>query len=102
MLDARKKLGSAMFVLADFGRYPAAIANIEKDIIAPYRHIVKTVPSSKSATFDERPILVYFQGAIYRKDVSVSVPLRNLLMCYYFLEVLLFLSFFLASNLRYA
>uniref|UniRef100_A0A9I9CDC6 Exostosin GT47 domain-containing protein n=2 Tax=Cucumis melo TaxID=3656 RepID=A0A9I9CDC6_CUCME len=71
MLDARKKLGSAMFVLADFGRYPAAIANIEKDIIAPYRHIVKTVPSSKSATFDERPILVYFQGAIYRKDGGV-------------------------------
>lgn len=102
MLDARKKLGSAMFVLADFGRYPAAIANIEKDIIAPYRHIVKTVPSSKSATFDERPILVYFQGAIYRKDVSLSAPLRNLLMCYYFSEVLLFLSYFLASNLGYA
>ncbi|XP_038893726.1 probable arabinosyltransferase ARAD1 [Benincasa hispida] len=71
MLDARKKLGSAMFVLADFGRYPAAIANVEKDIIAPYRHVVKTVPSTKSATFDERPILVYFQGAIYRKDGGV-------------------------------
>ncbi|XP_023519459.1 probable arabinosyltransferase ARAD1 isoform X1 [Cucurbita pepo subsp. pepo] len=71
MLDAREKLGSAMFVLADFGRYPAAIANIEKDIIAPYRHVVKTVPSTKSATFDERPILVYFQGAIYRKDGGV-------------------------------
>lgn len=82
MLDARKKLGSAMFVLADFGRYPAAIANVEKDIIAPYRHVVKTVPSTKSATFDERPILVYFQGAIYRKDVSLYLTLRNLLMCY--------------------
>ncbi|XP_022137729.1 probable arabinosyltransferase ARAD1 [Momordica charantia] len=71
MLDARKKLGSAMFVLADFGRYPAAIANVEKDIIAPYRHVVKTVPNSKSASFDERPILAYFQGAIYRKDGGV-------------------------------
>ncbi|PRQ16181.1 putative xylogalacturonan beta-1,3-xylosyltransferase [Rosa chinensis] len=71
MLDARKKLGSAMFVLADFGRYPAEIANLGKDIIAPYRHLVTTVPSSKSATFKERPILVYFRGAIYRKDGGV-------------------------------
>lgn len=70
MLDARRKLGSAMFVLADFGRYPAEIANLEKDIIAPYRHLVMTVPSSKSVTFKERPVLVYFRGTIYRKDVS--------------------------------
>ncbi|KAG7037104.1 putative arabinosyltransferase ARAD1 [Cucurbita argyrosperma subsp. argyrosperma] len=71
MLDSRKKLHSAMFVLADFGRYPAAVANIEKDIIAPYRHVVKTVPPNNSPTFDERPTLVYFQGAIYRKDGGV-------------------------------
>lgn len=71
MLDARRKLGSAMFVLADFGRYPAEIANLEKDIIAPYRHLVMTVPSSKSATFKERPVLVYFRGTIYRKDGGV-------------------------------
>ncbi|XVF11923.1 hypothetical protein REPUB_Repub08aG0069900 [Reevesia pubescens] len=68
MLDARGKLGSAMFVLADFGRYPTEIANLEKDIIAPYRHVVRTIPSVNSAPFDRRPILVFFQGAIYRKD----------------------------------
>ncbi|KAH1107658.1 hypothetical protein J1N35_011426 [Gossypium stocksii] len=68
MLDARGKLGSAMFVLADFGRYPSEIANIEKDIIAPYRHVVRTILSADSAPFDKRPILVFFQGAIYRKD----------------------------------
>ncbi|XP_042488277.1 probable arabinosyltransferase ARAD1 isoform X2 [Macadamia integrifolia] len=67
MLTARRKLGSAMFVLADFGRYPAEIANIDKDIIAPYKHIVRTI-GGESAPFKKRPILVYFQGAIYRKD----------------------------------
>ncbi|XWS48018.1 hypothetical protein CRYUN_Cryun13aG0035800 [Craigia yunnanensis] len=70
MLDARGKLGSAMFVLSDFGRYPTEIANLEKDIIAPYRHVVRTIPGADSAPFDKRPILVFFQGAIYRKDVS--------------------------------
>lgn len=70
LLDARKKLGSAMFVLADFGRYPKEIANLKKDIIAPYKHVVRTIPSNQSAPFENRPILAYFQGAIYRKDVS--------------------------------
>ncbi|KAI3463974.1 hypothetical protein Pfo_020637 [Paulownia fortunei] len=71
MLIAREKLGSAMFVLADFGRYPIEIANIEKDVIAPYKHMVRTVPAANSAPFNERPTLIYFQGAIYRKDAGV-------------------------------
>ncbi|RDX89539.1 putative arabinosyltransferase ARAD1, partial [Mucuna pruriens] len=68
MLDARTKLGSAMLVLADFGRYPYQLANINKDIIAPYRHIVSTIPRAESASYEERSTLLYFQGAIYRKD----------------------------------
>ncbi|KAK7281760.1 hypothetical protein RIF29_10016 [Crotalaria pallida] len=68
LLDARKKLGSAILVLADFGRYPVELANIKKDIIAPYRHLLRTIPGAKSASYEERSTLVYFQGAIYRKD----------------------------------
>ncbi|GFP99390.1 probable arabinosyltransferase arad1 [Phtheirospermum japonicum] len=71
MLIARKKLGSCMFVLSDFGRYTARIANLKKDVIAPYKHMVRTIPGDESASFDERPTLVYFQGAIYRKDGGV-------------------------------
>lgn len=70
LIYARKQLGSAMFVLSDFGRYPSAIANLEKDIIAPYFHVLKTIPNKESAPFENRPILAYFQGAIYRKDVT--------------------------------
>ncbi|KAI4335995.1 hypothetical protein L6164_014577 [Bauhinia variegata] len=68
MLDARQKLGSAMFVLADFGRYRVELANIKKDIIAPYRHLLGTISRAESASYEQRPTLVYFQGAIYRKD----------------------------------
>lgn len=70
LLDARRMLASAMLVLADFGRYPVELANIKKDIIAPYRHLVGTIPRAESASYEERSTLVYFQGAIYRKDVS--------------------------------
>lgn len=68
MLLARKHLSSAMFVLADFGRYPAHIANIDKDVIAPYKHVVRRLDDRDSPSFEDRPLLVYFQGAIYRKD----------------------------------
>ncbi|MQL77800.1 hypothetical protein Taro_010224 [Colocasia esculenta] len=67
MLDARMKLWPCMFILADFGRYPPNIANVEKDVIAPYKHVVKTFADDSSG-FDDRPTLLYFQGAIYRKD----------------------------------
>lgn len=68
LYDIRNKLRSAMFVLADFGRYSADVANVDKDIVAPYMHIVSATDGI-SAAFEDRPNLVYFQGAIYRKDV---------------------------------
>ncbi|XP_022863662.1 probable arabinosyltransferase ARAD1 isoform X1 [Olea europaea var. sylvestris] len=67
LLDARTKLWPAMFILADFGRYPLTIANVAKDVIAPYRHVVESYVDDLS-DFDSRPTLLYFQGAIYRKD----------------------------------
>ncbi|KAI3917049.1 hypothetical protein MKX01_003498 [Papaver californicum] len=67
MLDARMKLWPAMFILSDFGRYPPNIANVEKDVIAPYKHVIRTFVDDSSG-FDDRPTLLYFQGAIYRKD----------------------------------
>ncbi|KAK6123319.1 hypothetical protein DH2020_042928 [Rehmannia glutinosa] len=70
MLTARKKLGSCMFVLSDFGRYSAKIANLKKDVIAPYKHMVRTIPVDNSPHSMNANIGV-FQGAIYRKDGGV-------------------------------
>lgn len=73
LLDARMKLWPATFILADFGRYPPNIANVEKDVIAPYKHVIRSKVND-SSDFDTRPTLLYFQGAIYRKAVS-ALPL---------------------------
>lgn len=70
---ARNKLWRATYVLSDFGRYPPNIANVEKDVIAPYKHVIKPYVNDTS-DFDSRPTLLYFQGAIYRKDVSALLP----------------------------
>lgn len=73
LLDARTKLWPATFILSDFGRYPPNIANVEKDVIAPYKHVIGSYVDD-SSDFDSRPTLLYFQGAIYRKDVC-TLPL---------------------------
>lgn len=78
MLDARMKLWPATFILADFGRYPPNIANVEKDVIAPYKHVIRNFVNDSSC-FDTRPTLLYFQGAIYRKDVCYLSSFTNTL-----------------------
>lgn len=80
MSTARHKLYPAMFVVADFGRYSPRVANVDKDIVAPYKHLVPSYANDTSG-FDGRPILLYFQGAIYRKAVS-SCLLIKLLFVY--------------------
>lgn len=77
MLDARMQLWPATFILADFGRYPPNVANVQKDVIAPYKHLVESYVNDFS-DFDSRPILLYFQGAIYRKDVCKMFVLLHL------------------------
>ncbi|RRT50469.1 hypothetical protein B296_00039975 [Ensete ventricosum] len=57
MLDARMKLSPCMFILSDFGRYFPHVANVEKDIIAPYKHLIKTFVND-SFGFDNRSILL--------------------------------------------
>ncbi|KAL6647343.1 hypothetical protein ACP70R_014780 [Stipagrostis hirtigluma subsp. patula] len=67
MMEARKRLSAAMLVLSDFGRYSPDVANLKKDVIAPYKHVVRSL-GDDSPTFEQRPVLAYFQGAIHRKD----------------------------------
>uniref|UniRef100_A0A7N0VIM0 Exostosin GT47 domain-containing protein n=1 Tax=Kalanchoe fedtschenkoi TaxID=63787 RepID=A0A7N0VIM0_KALFE len=70
LLYARMMLWPAIFILSDFGRYPPTIANVDKDIIAPYKHMIKNFYND-SSTFQSRKTLLYFQGAIYRKDGGI-------------------------------
>ncbi|KAL5709383.1 hypothetical protein ACHQM5_020080 [Ranunculus cassubicifolius] len=91
MLDARLKIWPAMFILSDFGRYPPNVANVEKDVIAPYKHVVRTFVNDSSG-FEDRPTLLYFQGAIYRKDNNqISVIVFYLLK---YIEMICFLKSF--------
>ncbi|XP_048570085.1 probable arabinosyltransferase ARAD1 [Triticum urartu] len=79
LLHARSALFPAVFVLSDFGRYHPRVASLEKDLIAPYRHMAKTFVND-TAGFDDRPTLLYFRGAIYRKEGgNIRQELYNML-----------------------
>ncbi|KAE9599683.1 hypothetical protein Lal_00045658 [Lupinus albus] len=67
ILNARKFLSPATFILSDFGRYPSNMANVEKDVITPYKHLIDSYVND-SSSFHSRPTLLYFQGGIKRKD----------------------------------
>ncbi|KAI5057462.1 hypothetical protein GOP47_0027477 [Adiantum capillus-veneris] len=67
---ARQHLRNAIFVVADFGRYPPHIANLEKDVVAPYQHIIPSMDDDEAVTttFESRRTLLFFQGVIARKQ----------------------------------
>lgn len=66
----REELRKAMFVVADFGRYGKEVANIRKDVVAPYKHVIPTFDQDTNA-FQVRTMLLFFQGAIVRKEGGV-------------------------------
>jgi len=59
---------NVMYVVADFGRYPPEVASMEKDIVAPYKHVIPSFVDD-STSFEERQTLLFFQGTIHRKQV---------------------------------
>eukprot|EP00250_Pteridium_aquilinum_P002331 c12527_g1_i1 orf=635-2110(+) len=67
---AREQLCSAMFIVSDFGRYSMQVANVDKDIVAPYKHMVPTFTDDRSS-FQSRKTLLFFQGAIFRKEGGI-------------------------------
>lgn len=74
----RDQLRNAMFLVADFGRYDSGVANIGKDVVAPYKHVVQAFPDD-TTSFESRKTLLFFQGAIIRKEVRPHIlALRRL------------------------
>ncbi|CAA6665178.1 unnamed protein product [Spirodela intermedia] len=67
LASAKLKLSAAIFVVADFGRCSGDVSNLGKDIVAPYQHVVDSA-AGELPPFDSRATLIYFQGAIHRKN----------------------------------
>ena len=73
MVYKREQFQRVMFVVADFGRYAEEVANLRKDVVAPYKHVIPNFDEDvkSAASFDARPTLIFFQGAIVRKEGGI-------------------------------
>ena len=66
----RGQLNDTILIVADFGRYHKSLANLRKDVVAPYVHIVDSfVDDNSPDPYASRKTLLFFRGKTIRKDV---------------------------------
>lgn len=67
----REEVNTSILIVADFGRYHKIIANLSKDVVAPYVHIVDSfINDDPPDPYGSRSTLLFFKGTTVRKDVS--------------------------------
>lgn len=66
MATTRPRFRDGIFIVADFGRYGSET----RDVVAPYKHVIPTFTAdvASAASFQSRETLLFFQGAIHRKQ----------------------------------
>ncbi|KAL0664181.1 hypothetical protein Bca4012_101019 [Brassica carinata] len=82
----RQQVNASILILVDFGRYPKEIANLDKDVVSPYVHVVESfaedvvVVDGALDPFEARSTLLYFRGNTVRKaDGKIRIRLEKLL-----------------------
>ncbi|KAK4754008.1 hypothetical protein SAY87_002112 [Trapa incisa] len=68
----REQVNASIFIVVDFGRHPKTISNLNKDVVAPYVHIVDSFANDDAPDpFESRPTLLFFRGRTIRKDDGI-------------------------------
>nr|CAD1833133.1 unnamed protein product [Ananas comosus var. bracteatus] len=85
IFDVRLKLWPCMFILSDFGRYPPTVANVEKDVIAPYRHVIGNYVNDSAGTMIDRLCCIskapFIGKMVESSDKSYSIFLETRRTC---------------------
>ncbi|KAG0576024.1 hypothetical protein M758_5G048200 [Ceratodon purpureus] len=78
----RKILNQSIYIVADFGRYDNTVARLDKDIVAPYVHVLPSYNEDDVVDpYSKRDTLLFFRGRTHRKaDGKVRAQLGELLM----------------------
>lgn len=67
----REMLNQSIFIVADFGRLSKNVSRLEKDVVAPYLHVVPSYTNDRSDDpFASRETFLFFRGRVHRKAVS--------------------------------
>lgn len=80
----RPEVNASILIVADFARYDRSLANLRKDVVAPYVHVVDSfLNDDLPDPFTSRKILLFFRGKTLRKDEGkIRAKLEHVLIGY--------------------
>ncbi|KAK9063522.1 hypothetical protein SSX86_017392 [Deinandra increscens subsp. villosa] len=68
----REEVNASILIVADFGRYSKVMSNLQKDIVAPYMHVMESFLDDNSLDpYNSRTTLLFFRGRTVRKSEGV-------------------------------
>ncbi|XP_057949568.1 probable arabinosyltransferase ARAD1 isoform X2 [Malania oleifera] len=68
----REQVNASILIVADFGRYPKTMSNLNKDVVAPYVHVVDSFTEDDPPDpFESRTTLLFFRGRTLRKAEGI-------------------------------
>ncbi|KAL9246570.1 hypothetical protein vseg_020088 [Gypsophila vaccaria] len=68
----RDQVNSSILIVADFGRSSKNLSNLQKDVVAPYVHVVDSYTDDDELDpFKSRTTLLFFRGKTVRKDEGI-------------------------------
>ncbi|KAK3443325.1 hypothetical protein EUGRSUZ_B03487 [Eucalyptus grandis] len=68
----REQVNASILIVADFGRFSKTVSNLNKDVVAPYVHVVDSfVDDDIVDPYGLRPLLLFFRGRTVRKDEGI-------------------------------
>ncbi|KAM0009083.1 putative xylogalacturonan beta-1,3-xylosyltransferase [Helianthus debilis subsp. tardiflorus] len=80
----REEVNASILIVADFARFPRSMASLQKDVVAPYKHVVESFMDDDSSNpYKLRTTLLFFRGRTVRKsEGKVRRKLEKLLQGY--------------------
>ncbi|KAI3817459.1 hypothetical protein L1987_11250 [Smallanthus sonchifolius] len=68
----REEVNASILIVADFGRYSKNMSNLQKDVVAPYMHVMESFLDDNSLDpYNSRTTLLFFRGRTVRKSEGV-------------------------------
>ncbi|KAF9607709.1 hypothetical protein IFM89_038249 [Coptis chinensis] len=68
----RDQVNASILIVADFGRFPKSMSRLNKDVVAPYVHVVESFIADNSPDpYVSRTTLLFFRGRTVRKDEGI-------------------------------
>ncbi|XP_076916313.1 putative arabinosyltransferase ARAD1 [Bidens hawaiensis] len=82
----REQVNASILIVADFGRFPKSMSTLQKDVVAPYKHVVESFlddGDDSSNPYKLRTTLLFFRGRTVRKaEGKVRRKLEKILQGY--------------------